>query len=106
MILMCMGILTGCGSGRGTDVYLEEESQQEICDTQQPVDGTSEAETVVTVYICGAVRHPGVYTLENGLRIADAIEAAGHPCRTGIDVKHIQCFIILHFQDMRMPADE
>ena len=25
MVLMCMGILTGCGSGRDTDVYLEEE---------------------------------------------------------------------------------
>ena len=77
MVLMCMGILTGCGSGRDTDVYLEEESQQEICDTQQPVGEMPEAETTVTVYVCGEVRHPGVYTLENGLRIADAIEAAG-----------------------------
>lgn len=77
MILMCIGILTGCGSGRDTDVYLEEESQQDICDMQQPADKTTETELTVTVYVCGAVRHPGVYTLEDGLRIADAIEAAG-----------------------------
>lgn len=77
MILMCIGILTGCGFGRDTDVYLEEESQQDICDMQQPADKTTETELTVTVYVCGAVRHPGVYTLEDGLRIADAIEAAG-----------------------------
>ena len=70
MILMCIGILTGCGSGRDTDVYLEEESQQDICDMQQPADKTTETELTVTVYVCGAVRHPGVYTLEDGLRIA------------------------------------
>ena len=35
MILMCIGILTGCGSGKDTAVYLEEERQQEVCDTQQ-----------------------------------------------------------------------
>ncbi len=31
----------------------------------------------VTVYVCGAVRNPEVYTLESGLRIIDAVNAAG-----------------------------
>jgi competence protein ComEA len=31
----------------------------------------------VTVYVCGAVRWPGVYTLDEGKRIADALELAG-----------------------------
>ncbi len=30
----------------------------------------------VTVYVCGAVNSPGVYTLDAGLRIVDAIDAA------------------------------
>ena len=60
MILMCIGILTGCGSGRDTDVYLEEESQQDICDMQQPADKTTETELTVTVYVCGAVRVAGM----------------------------------------------
>ncbi len=31
----------------------------------------------VTVYICGAVNHPGLYTFEGPSRVADAIEEAG-----------------------------
>lgn len=31
----------------------------------------------IAVYICGAVKHPGVYSLLNGQRICDAIKAAG-----------------------------
>lgn len=31
----------------------------------------------VTVYICGAVKHPGVYSLPAGKRVADAVTAAG-----------------------------
>ena len=76
MILMCIGILTGCGSGKDTAVYLEEERQQEVCDTQQ-VSEMPEEEKSVTVYVCGAVRKPGVYTLASGLRLADAVDAAG-----------------------------
>ena len=76
MILMCIGILTGGGSGKDTAVDLEEERQQEVCDTQQ-VSEMPEEEKSVTVYVCGAVRKPGVYTLASGLRLADAVDAAG-----------------------------
>ena len=31
----------------------------------------------ITVYICGAVKHPGVYSLLNGQRVCDAVNAAG-----------------------------
>lgn len=33
--------------------------------------------TTVTVYVCGAVVCPGVYTLEEGARIVDAVKMAG-----------------------------
>lgn len=31
----------------------------------------------IAVYICGAVKHPGVYSLLNGQRVCDAVSAAG-----------------------------
>lgn len=32
---------------------------------------------IIAVYICGAVKHPGVYSLESGKRLCDAVSAAG-----------------------------
>ena len=36
-----------------------------------------EAKTQVYVYVTGAVANPGVYSLDEGLRVCDAVEAAG-----------------------------
>ncbi len=38
---------------------------------------SSSAEIDVTVHVCGAVVHPGVYTLPTGSRVADAVRLAG-----------------------------
>lgn len=39
--------------------------------------GTENQEPSLAVHICGAVRIPGVYTLPEGSRVCDAVEAAG-----------------------------
>ncbi len=39
-------------------------------------DNTNKTD-VIAVYICGAVKHPGVYSLLNGQRICDAVKSAG-----------------------------
>ena len=41
--------------------------------------------TMVIVHVAGAVKSPGVYELEEGERVSDAIEAAGGP-RRGADL--------------------
>lgn len=48
-------------------------SGQETEDEDNKTNITEE----ITVYICGAVKRPGVYSLLNGQRICDAIKAAG-----------------------------
>jgi competence protein ComEA len=48
------------------DFLSEEEVAQEVCGE-------------LTVYVAGAVRHPGVVRLEEGNRVVDAIEEAGGP---------------------------
>lgn len=59
------------------------ESKQEVL--QDPIDSKTEQQTEpvlesVVIYICGAVKRPGVYQLTKGSRISDGITAAGGLC--------------------------
>ena len=46
-------------------------------DTQESAGQASQSGQQIIVYVCGKVNHPGVYTLEAGARIVDAVDAAG-----------------------------
>jgi competence protein ComEA len=56
----------GGGSGGGAEIRVE-----------RPAGGR------VVVHVAGAVRHPGVYRLAGGARVADAVERAGGATRRG-----------------------
>lgn len=85
MVLVCL-MLAGCGSK--TELYLEP-SGTEVSESGE--SGVGQAETgkpgteisvedsgrTIAVYVCGEVKVPGVYELTEGMRICDAIEAAG-----------------------------
>lgn len=82
-IFICISSLYGCSQ---KSVSLEEAlwKQEMASETVQITDSEPVSETVerleqtlVYVYVCGAVKHPGVYALEQGSRIVSAIEAAG-----------------------------
>jgi len=52
--------------------------------TAPPADGpnqSAEASVTMYVHVAGGVRRPGLYTLPEGARIADALEAAQGPVR-------------------------
>lgn len=51
-------------------------SQETAADSPKTVSPETE-EQMLCVYVCGEVRKPGVYELEEGGRIVDAVEAAG-----------------------------
>lgn len=62
----------------------EKEAVEEIViETSDNDEGDSQEESneiekqFICVHVCGAVKEPGVYELEEGSRVADAIEAAG-----------------------------
>ena len=74
-----------CGCGARNNVYLEKNAVEtgELCvteaqsatETEEP-DGAKEEKTCL-VYVCGAVVAPGVYELDDGSRIYEAVELAG-----------------------------
>lgn len=77
--LVCsfLTILTGCGFAKtGTPTAGTESVIQETVDAEES-DGATEQVSELAVYVCGAVQAPGVYHLEQGSRIVDAITVAG-----------------------------
>lgn len=67
-------VLVGCASQE--EVSLTSQNQQETETEQQDFSETEQTDKVY-VYVCGHVNTPGVYALENGSRICDALEQAG-----------------------------
>lgn len=70
----CMLLISGCEAALAPRQEAEigweweEESMEEI-----PVT----AEAMLCIYVCGAVKNPGVYQLAEGSRLFEAIDAAG-----------------------------
>mgnify|MGYP000922274357 CR=1 FL=1 len=67
-LLVCCGLLL---LSLGCNIWLLRENRQLLA-AWQPA-----AEVPLQVHVSGAVAKPGVYTLEKGCRIADALQAAG-----------------------------
>jgi competence protein ComEA len=79
--------MTGC-SGRRQVFQTLPVSEENVADTETvsltasavPEISYADPETTeekIVIYVCGAVRNPGVYELEMGSRIYQAVEAAG-----------------------------
>ena len=88
LIFSALIFLFGCSSGAAEEkgveeIVLADEDQKEEAEGNTGVseDGkeaqAEHQETTVFVYICGAVKSPGVYELEPGARVFDAIHSAG-----------------------------
>ena len=76
MILTCL-YLTGCG--REEVPYLDTtQTQEQTVETERTEQKeTLKSDQTIQVYVCGEVAAPGVYQLKDGMRICDAVEAAG-----------------------------
>ncbi len=90
-VLVCtLIVVCFCGCGKSTAQYIsseevtsevtsEETEQVFVSDTQQGQTDVEKdtGESLLYVYVCGAVCQPGVYMLPEGSRICDLFEAAG-----------------------------
>ena len=76
-------LLTGCTpvDTDGFVTYSDSVSSSSTSDNNETEIATDAAslcsQSVIVVYVCGAVITPGVYELDSGSRIVDAVDAAG-----------------------------
>lgn len=89
-ILLFLILTLGTGCRKEEKIYLDggrsvsqkeesqnKESQKEDSDKDSDKNADAKQNNGIFVYVCGAVNQPGVYELESGKRICDALEAAG-----------------------------
>ena len=83
-VVACLLFTAGCGRGKDSVELALDEQSVSRSDPDREGDAESvdeEPETDVTesvfVYVCGKVRHAGVYELPASARVCDAIDAAG-----------------------------
>lgn len=85
VLLSALIVVFICGCGKDTEDYIHTDIMQS---TESMIESEEETQSVwmtdatqtqaeVCVYICGCIKQPGVYFLEEGSRVCDVLEAAG-----------------------------
>lgn len=86
VLLVTMMLLVGCQRADSQVMVLSSQDveQELVLETDTAEETPKETETAeaiekvtCAVFVCGAVVNPGVYYLDNDLRIVDAVDAAG-----------------------------
>lgn len=81
-LVLCI-LFTACGRDAGEIFLLPEVGESMGAGSDEAVNGTAaeqsggEVPSEICVYVCGAVKRPGVVELPEGSRVNDALEAAG-----------------------------
>ena len=86
LITACLLLCCGCGD-KGAEILIGEADGTETADSAEAgaaeaSEGTKQPEaarqdTMIRVYVCGAVVNPGVVEIPQGSRVEDALKAAG-----------------------------
>lgn len=74
MMLCCL--MCGCGVRDEALVFSASETEEAV-DSGNGESTASEEQSLICVYVCGAVVHPGVVELSEGSRADDALRGAG-----------------------------
>lgn len=89
LAVIVSGILYSCQNDNTAVMEITDKTTQVIESTLE----TTRLEQDVYVYVCGQVNKPGVYRLNNGSRICDAISAAGSTTDKAADTLNLAAFV-------------
>lgn len=77
-VLTIATALCACDDGSGDEIIAIERTDEDAKAEKMSEDIPEEKdEAAIRIYVCGAVRLPDVYELPSGVRMVDAVEAAG-----------------------------
>ncbi|MGN0362021.1 MAG: helix-hairpin-helix domain-containing protein [Bilifractor sp.] len=90
----------------GTTGESGSQMQDDSAEDRSDSDTTSTGETTCYVYVCGAVRNPGVYALPSGSRVYEAIAMAGGTTEEADDRSLNQASVIADGQQITVYTRE
>lgn len=70
-------MLTEAGTEMESETFAEKEKETTKKTATESIENVTEPKADCFVYVCGEVKSPGVYCMENGQRIFEAVEQAG-----------------------------
>lgn len=77
ILLFLLFILTGCDLSPGGKRLSKSDTCVSYETTQSAGDAADDQKKMIWVHVCGEVKNPGVYQLEEGSRVIDGVLAAG-----------------------------
>lgn len=80
MAIMVAGVVFCCSKEDSSHIAVEDPDRQEDIqarDVPEETETEEASEAEIYVYVCGAVKNPGVYCLPADARIFEAVDAAG-----------------------------
>lgn len=110
LIIVFGSMMSGCEKSGGADfqeVVLEELDEEGTSGEEKIVsDNAGDREKKMYIHVCGEVETPGVYELNAGSRIFEAIEAAGGMTKTAAENSINQAEFLVDGQQVYIPSEE
>lgn len=103
-LFWCLFVLTGCKQSADPVVLLEEIELEEERPQEEQEDDLQEI--TICVHVCGQVLCPGVYELEEGSRVYEAIQLAGGLTENALESYINQAEVLQDGQKLYVPSKE
>ena len=94
--------LAGCNETE--EAGFQEISEEEL--DEEGVSGSEETDEKIFVHVCGEVKNPGVYELDAGSRVYEALELAGGLTKAAADDSINQAEVLKDGQQLEIMSEE